>query len=412
MVPESMDVSVSFANFQNNIGFMTGLLNELNSKLNEKKQIYDDQFKKTFTTTHDQINEYLQEILVLIIRKVFLNMRTAFGNWNNNQRGSVYGNATLLSAPNKRIFYEFQAIQTLFSLSGTEAETLFNGLREASRQSFLTLFQYMNAGFEQEFMRTFSSRIGASPAPANQLFYYLLRSIMYSRATNIIKLSRLDVTEQKIKATLMKICVDMYIKVCYPMLHFDYIDVSLKTYIDNGDFMNSRFALLAKIMYTFTVVDYLRTKVPNVDPTKLSSVFGEFDYNIKMFLTRLNNMTHINDPTSDISQVKNVLETLKTKSDTVVSTSIDIQRLKSNLENNQLTLRSLTKAMNSIRGRVSAKEVEYYIVLSLCVVVIVACTALYLLNMVEYGFWLAVIVTTIILTYMLIMKILTFIMKN
>lgn len=232
-------------------------------------------------------------------------------------------------------------------------------------------------------------------------FYYRLRVAISEIPRNNTRLNDiLKVHNNPSMMTLvLKILVDVYIKACYPLLHFQFINAMIDIYADEGDYVNSRIALLAKVAFTYNFVNALYSPPHYSWETNNNttieggrSTYGEFKSTVLSLLnTYIKNMNGINiaSPNSSSHPISTVVTTLHKKSKAVVDTNARLRKYKEEIANNQLALRNILQNYESLKRKYKNTLVEFYIVLVLLFLLIVVCTVLIIFKLPNYAQYIA-----------------------
>ncbi len=299
-----------------------------------------------------------------------------------------------------------QAIRNIKGLYAERNDSLRNSIRSASQKSINYIIKNLKSKHYQNFVNAFSSR-NSMINGGNIHYYYYLRTIMY----DFLKIDKSIFYEDnpQIYEYMKKVLVDLYIKTCYPLIQYDFLDILLKKYTVIGDFINARFTLLAKVLFTFNLVDGLTSSVnENLIPV---SVKNDFPTNIYTYIQR-NNKGNLGSDGTREDVLKSILINLHNMSNDVVSKSESVQIIQNSIHNNQQSLRNMIHNTNNIDKILKSKLVEYYILVSLIFIVISVCGVLMLLNYSDYSILFATIVIASVVIYNLIVIIMKFINKN
>jgi hypothetical protein len=286
---------------------------------------------------------------------------------------------------------------------------LFESLRETGKKALYSIVT-TTPGFKGvEFITALSSRVNmTSPNNKFKTYYYMLRTIM-------LDFFKLDAkvfyeTDDKIDLFMRKILVDMYIKLCYPMIQYDMLTIMMQRYVENGDFVNARFALMAKCLFCFTMIAKLVEPVQETALTQIS-IKKDFPSIIQTYIERNNNGDIMfNGYTED--KLKTILLDLHDMSSKVEDTSQKTEIVRKAILDNQLAMRTVLAANEEISKQLKTKYTEYYIVFSLLLALLVACSVLYFINMEDTGMMVAAGVLVSVLVYKLFLMILSFVRKN
>lgn len=363
----------------------------------------------TFNTTlnskgHREFTVYLNEVNNSISYSFFEIVKTLLSD-EPKDFSSISNNTERV---NKELADKIR-VQAIKNIKGLYAErniSLRNSIRLASQKSINYIIKNLKNKNYQDFVNAFSSR-NSMINGSNIHYYYYLRTIMY----DFLKIDKSIFYEDnpQIYEYMKKILVDLYIKTCYPLIQYDFLDVLLKKYTLIGDFVNARFTLLAKVLFTFNLVDGLASAInENLIPT---SVKNDFPTNIYTYIQR-NNKGNLSSNGTREDTLKSILINLHNMSNDVISTTESVQIVQNSIHNNQQSLRNMIYNTNNIDKILKSKLVEYYILISLIFIVIFVCGLLMFLNYSDYSILFATIVIATVIIYNLIVVIMKFINKN
>ena len=166
--------------------------------------------------------------------------------------------------------------------------------------------------------------------------------------------------------------VDLYLKTCYPVLAYDYIKCMMNLYISYGDFINSRIALLAKVMFTYYFIQRI---VKNYTVGSQVKAYSEL---LTGIVTRLDwYIQHINqiDMTGKkTDMLKTIARDLHTTSNTVVDKNTQVQKLKKEITNNQLAMRNVIFNTSELKKQYTSKLIEVFILVFILIILITICS--------------------------------------
>jgi len=289
---------------------------------------------------------------------------------------------------------------------GWKLEPLMADLRAASKKTIYTIITKSSTLDSKTFIQGFASRYSMANGSAKG-YYYLYRTLML----DFFKLDKKLVFEEdgKVDMYSRKLLIDLFIKCCYPLIHYDLIDILMVRYTQKGDFVNARFALLAKCLFTYNIVNELVTTMADADVDV--TIKTQFSTNISAYIKR-NNQGDLNSDKSTKEKIKEIIIDLHNMSNNVVSNSDHMELLKSAIKTNQLSMRNVSAAIEERRGDVRNKYVEFYVLIAIMIILIAACGLLYFIEKYDIGLIVASSTVVTILAYKMILLIISLIMKN
>lgn len=297
-----------------------------------------------------------------------------------------------------------QAVRSLKSFYGNKYASLRETLRTNCRKSLETIASGLTIDESTNFLSAFANRSAMASGSFKQ-YYILLRSIMCDTFTIPVDIHYEN--DRKVDRFMKKTLVDLYLKTCYPLIHYDFIDILLRKYTALGDFVNARFALLAKVMFTYYVVDNLVGSLESVPP----EISEDLTTNLYNYIVR-NNKGDIHASGSREDKVKAIVMELHQMSNEVWSTSNTNTIISKGIRDNQLTLRALIENNKIVQKEVSVKALKYYISLALLFVLIVVFATLMFFGMYDYAMMFVGVEAAAILVFLLATWIIAIIRKN
>lgn len=146
-----------------------------------------------------------------------------------------------------------------------------------------------------------------------------------------------------------RLLVDLYVRTCYPLIHYDFLDVMMQRYVRNGDFVNARVALLSKIMFVNHFLDAVvmattaSTGGSIVNP-QIPPVIDGIKTTLNNYLTTLN--TTFADRVLDGTQTKDprvaILRRLQNISSDAVRQNQRAEAVHGSVVQHQVTLQNIT----------------------------------------------------------------------
>jgi hypothetical protein len=321
--------------------------------------------------THDDMNKYMRDILGAI-GKVFFDIslnkiKNTAKNTTNPYDESRWVFANLAESK-KIILLDHLAEATKFTLN-KKIETkitddlIFNSLSTTKPDQR----KYIPVSYLDDL------HIGNFKGP----LYYALRTETVKNITELEKVFKSS--NSNTKNYFVQQAVDLYIKTCYPVIIYDYIDCMLNLYTKYGDFVNSRIALLAKVMFTYYIMKIVSElysqsgTITDANSNLLSQIISKLSH----YLQNINNidMTYKNT-----NMMKTIVGNLHDTSSKVVDKNTELQKIKEDIKNNQISLRNILANANDLNEQYKVKLVENIILICLLITVLVVCTTLLMLK--------------------------------
>lgn len=238
--------------------------------------------------------------------------------------------------------------------------------------------------------------------------YYYLRTDMINKLN--FPSTAIPAQEDDVSIYIKRILTDLYIKTCYPLLHYDFIDGMMRRYAVEGDYINVRIALLAKVFMTFYFVQYINKNVFAVDTTLTSErknnyndMFTRINTNINNYMTGLNNIDVNSTPGKNV--LADIIRSVHDISNKVVQDSQDIDGVRLEIDQYQKGLRNIVANNEIMKHAFTVKVIEFWIMVSLLFTILIVCCVLLVLNMSQYVYY----VTGVVIVGIIIMVVIRWI---
>ena len=195
----------------------------------------------------------------------------------------------------------------------------------------------------------------------------------------------------------------------------------MNTYMTNGDFLNTRFGLLAKIYlvtYTVSVLSLSmqeysnRGKYPEDQQNKLTAATDSLNdvlQKLNQYLININNIDISDSNTTSDQQFAIIVNDLKNLSNKVQSESSQINIIKNTIQSSSLEVRSLLENMKIIDKKLKAKKIEFWMVFSLLFIFIITCVVLIMIEQSLLVIYISAIAILLIILYKLCLLVISFV---
>lgn len=295
-------------------------------------------------------------------------------------------------------------------ISNGKRDLAFNIVSETSRKCLIDILNKYTK-IRTDIVSNFNNTSNSFTRP----LYYQLRSDMLTKLylpTNVIP----DMEDYPM-LYIKRIVVDTYIKTCYPLLHYDFMEAMMQKYADSGDFVNVRIALLAKIFFVHYFVDYIRENIFLPDNQLTASKKVEFQSIINVINTNLNNylvsLNNINmSSTPGKNELADIISSLHKLSADVVQKSQNSETLKEEIRTNQLALRNVISNSEDMQQKYKAKVFEFVFNVVLVILFVIVCGVLLVFNKPKYVYYVAGAVIVSVLLVKLVVMIKKLLGKN
>jgi hypothetical protein len=293
--------------------------------------------------------------------------------------------------------YAIQYIQGIF---GDDYKAVKEALRNTSIKSMKALFEAEKIAESDYtgFVNAFSDPKAMTSSSYTQ-YYVLLRTTMVNTFTSTVTK---NIPDKNIALFTVKTLVDMYIKTCYPMILFDFLQVVMEKYTKEGNFIGARHCLLAKIMYTYNFVNDLASPfgVTEIHSTVYQGIPDALAY----YLRRNNRgIAYAGDDSTRELQTVEIVSELQKLSDETLMASYENNKLSKDISNNQLNVRTLKNTNSEIYKRYTGSRTQFMAAIFFTFVVVVAGTGLLFIKKEKWVYMgMGTIMTLIVLVYLLL----------
>jgi hypothetical protein len=311
------------------------------------------------------------------------------------------------------------ALMTFKTFLGSETQSQFRKLVDEFQSYFDKFIKDLGNDINQtNFLSNLLQNLGnGGTNDFKTVFYYSLRKKIISEllngnnssCQNYIK-SLTATKGQTVANYVTKIITDVYLKSSYPLIQYQFIHSLMDHYMKKGDFLNTRFGLLAKIylvIYTVSVL-YLSLEKYNTDGKYTGNNLTSYNTTITKLnavLVKLKDyLKQINDTNTAVDseqQFGKILNNLKTLSNTVQSESSQINVIKNSIQNSSLEVRSILENMKIIDNRLKAKKIEFWIVFSFLLIFIITCIILIMIEQSLLVIYISAITILLVILYKL-----------
>jgi hypothetical protein len=352
------------------------------------------------TRSHSKMDQFMRNILLY----------TCYNNFNDALKLMT----TLPSSTDPTILAQN------FIVGNCDPNTVITLLKTTSNQvaskmkDLLNIYIKSGSPIPIDLMSDFKYQVNGTPY-FNTPFYYKLRL----KASNEIPMDQTIFTTSNasIQLVIKKILIDTYIKTCYPLLQYDFIDNMQSIYQMNGDFVNSRIAVLAKTAFTYNTFNHLyslstySTTMNAATMTNGYSTYGDFKSTIlgylQDYITNMNNI-NINSTNNTTHPIAVVAKDLQKKSDDVVNNNAIVQKLKDQISNNQLSMRNVLHNAEALQAVNNNKALIYTILWFVFIIMIILSTVFIILQKTDYVYYLCGAISAIIIIYSVLQAIYSF----
>jgi hypothetical protein len=360
------------------------------------------------TLSHTTFDTYLSQINAAIAQLFFYTMVYQLNITENSQYGMVTNNAPILTGNIKDIAARIKhiSITTIRDmLVPWKFYQFMAEMRELTKKVLTKIAVDIGMSKSHDFIKCFSSRTSMK-SEKYRVYYMLFKQMMFDHFITTSVVINSD-TELDVVTYIKKLVIEIYIMSAYPLIHYDFIDTLMKMYINLGDFVNARFGLLAKCMFTRRIIQKIITDVTHV-PTSLSITFPT---NLLRYL-KLANLNNFSSSATTNEKIKDIVIELHKLSNDISDGSRKTEQLKSAIKDNQLSMRTIIASNKENIKKLNMQQIHFWILVSLIITVVAASGILYFFEKYDIGMMVAACILGVVLVYQAILIIIGFIKKN
>ena len=241
------------------------------------------------------------------------------------------------------------ALRVFGSFLGSQTKIQFSTLVSDFQELFNGLIKGLGTDINTSIMSELLQGLGNTPNFESAFYYSLRRSIAAqllngnNSCQSFIKTLSQN-SNSDVAGYFAKIITDVYLKCSYPLIQYQFIISLMNTYMTNGDFLNTRFGLLAKIylvIYTVSVLSLSmqeysnKGKYPEDQQNKLTAATDSLNdvlQKLNQYLININNIDISDSNTTSDQQFAIILNDLKNLSNKVQSESSQINVIKNTIK--------------------------------------------------------------------------------
>lgn len=379
----------------------------------DTKQIRDE-----ITMNHTLMHKYMDAVIVSIATHYFSKAQLKI-----NEKMNVLFPTNAENA--QYVKYVRRAAFVVAAMKSDVIDDLAQGLTYAYDQIFGKI-----TDLRSPIVKDYLKSIGNTEQIASSAFFYNLRKHMLtyvqksgsSGCANALKIVK--ATEgNEVYLYTTKLMTDLYLRACIPLVQYAFISAMMKKYMHAGDFVNTRLGLLSKIFYIvimlYTINPTLNTLRNQVSTTSLSNdvlkttaFINDALFKFNKYLENMNRININSTTTTTETEMQKIVDDLKVYSNDVAKQSVIISEKKKSIQESRLAMRSILYNIEIIKQQRTKKLIEFYIILSLLLIVSIACIALLILKKNDIVFYVAGAALMGVLLYKLIMLVIYFVRKN
>lgn len=379
------------------------------SELSNTSDVENDMIMLSITNDHTKMKNYMDIIMSSCAYYYF-----------NNIQGIITQKITTV-VPNASTNNSIRdALRVFGSFLGSQTKVQFSTLVSDFQGFFNKFLKDLGTDINTSFMSDLLQSLGNSDQ-FNTSFYYAIRKSIIEQL-----LSGNNACQSYIKALsqnsnedvavyFAKTITDVYLKCSYPLIQYQFINSLISSYMKSGDFLNTRFGLLAKIYlvtYSVSVLSLsmqtyaLQNKYGSDTATQQKVTLATDRINdvlqkLNQYLININNIDIADSNTTSDQQFAIIVNSLKDLSNKVQSESSKINIIKNSIQSSSLEVRSLLENMKIIDNKLKAKKIEFWIVFSVLLTFIITCIVLIMIDQSLLVIYISAIAISLVILYKL-----------
>jgi hypothetical protein len=275
---------------------------------------------------------------------------------------------TLLASADKSKFpADIQSALIQLTSLGSKEAGMLTRMNDVCSEALASFVERKDLGY---FMMEGVNETGKFGQPIN----YKLREAIYNK----IALREIQDRNDNVYKYAKRIAAEMYLISYFPYVHFLYIEEMLKRFKKNGDFVNMRAGLTAKVMYIVNTLDMVYSMGVTVGMTAAQ---GE---QIKRLLTALQDYSaklKRVDFNNESVGLGDIMIDIHDKSKSVVQKSMTIDEVKSKITDTQIQIRALLTNFQSVNKAYDGARLQFNLLVAFLVILIVVSAVLLSMRM-------------------------------
>lgn len=408
------------ANTQDNFKYLEAVVQEIDKGLDEvfAIDISDGRIKDIITTNHKKMKSYMDNVIFNFSYHYFRNAQEKMRKQND-----VIFNAQDPNAEQNKIPKRAALVASTYI-----SKRLYNDLVSFLQEVFDEFLskQKLNKEVISDYIKSLGNR-----ESFNSAFYYHVRTKMVEKVAKAAKGACGDIFKSfkamegnEVASYVNKILVDLFLKTSGPLIQYVYVASMLKRYMHIGDFINSRLGLFTQITYISYISNTLSSIITNWQSStsasnplyntlsEMKTMVDDITFKINLYLQNMNRIDLTSTDSSSEDELKKIVADLQKFSSTVDGQAMDISDYKKTIQESRLAMRNILYNTEMIKNKRKNKLIEFYIILSLLILVSIVCIVLLILKKELYVFYVGGATLLGILLYQLIMMIIYFVKKN
>lgn len=344
----------------------------------------------------------------------------------NNIQGIITQNINTV-VPNASTNNDIRdALRVFGSFLGSQTKIQFSTLVSDFQTFFDGFIKGLGTDIKTSLMSSLLQSLGNTDN-LNSAFYYALRKSIIEQllSGNNSCQSYIKTLSQNsnsdVAVYFAKTITDVYLKCSYPLIQYQFINSLISTYMKSGDFLNTRFGLLAKIYlvtYTVSVLSLSMQQYANNNKysytiqdkvTLATERINDVLQKLNQYLININNIDITDSNTTSDQQFAIIVNDLKNLSNKVQSESSKINIIKNGIQSSSLEVRSLLDNMKIIDKKLKAKKIEFWIVFSVLLTFIITCVILIMIDQSLLVIYISAIAILLVILYKLCLLVISFV---
>ena len=372
--------------FSANVINSTGSSSSVKSESSVTSQNPQTSIDTKITYDHVKMKQYMDDYLKAVTLNFFVIAKNMIGS-TFTPKLDVNGKDALDPNYNNPNFVK--ACINFGKLWDSHTQQLYVNI-VSSITSFFDSFFTNTMGSEKNVdLRSYITNLGNNH---NSTFYFSLRTAIVNNLNKpaqssscSLNLSNDDGSD--VQLYMYKIIADTFIKIAFPLIQYLFMDCLMKYYMGQGDFINVRLGLIAKLYFIGHMTVQLTYAIQNIIPgsidnNSLLAAQHEMGDVIAHFTLYINNMNNI-DMTPGADQTKelnHIQEQLTTLSRSVAQDSTANITAQHDSQNMRLVVRNIDYNTQIKRRQHKFLKVELIINIIHISIIVLACSILLILQ--------------------------------
>lgn len=366
--------------------------------------------KDTLSSNHSKMYSYMKQINTTISAMKYNTAKNVLANFAN---------------VNKIDSYIIRACEVFGTMSQEDVFKTVEKLSSAIELIFVTLLkkQYTDKKYVNIRLKKLLQDFGFNSNSFTTVGYYnirdcLIRALSCKRGGQsssscgfFDKNNNSEDSEASVQYFIDLLKVEVFLKTCYPLIQFKFIDSLMKFYMQAGDFVQTRLALFSKVFFTLYLSSILsiahdQVKGPKDIQLKIDNILSL----LNDYIARMNNLKIEDKDAKSADVLTAYQDELSSSSKSVQYTARKNEDLQEDIHKVKLNLRNVSTNVEMLRSKEGGYKIEYIISVTLLITVLLTCTTLIILGNImgekkEFFYKIVTYITVILISLIIFYKV-------